>query len=65
MGWEARVAKANARAPDLAAIISELQAAGCRSLRGIAAELNRRGIPTASGRGGSQAVQVARVLGRV
>jgi hypothetical protein len=41
------------------------QAAGRRSLQGIAAALNDRGIPTASGRGEWQAVQVARVLGRV
>jgi hypothetical protein len=46
-------------------VISELQAAGCRSLRAIAAALNDRGIPTAGGRDEWQAVQVARVLGRV
>jgi hypothetical protein len=35
------------------------------TLQGIAAELNKQGIPTASGRGDWQAVQVARVLGRL
>ena len=45
----------------LAPAIQELQAAGCESLRAIAAGLEERGIPAP--RGGSwSAVQVARVL---
>jgi Recombinase len=49
------------RALDLAPAIQELQAAGCESLRAIAAGLEERGIPAP--RGGSwSAVQVARVL---
>jgi DNA invertase Pin-like site-specific DNA recombinase len=63
-GVRARVERANARAADLAPIINELQAAGTRSLRGIADELNARGIPTANGQTW-QAMQVSRVLARV
>jgi hypothetical protein len=50
---------------DIAPTIAELQAAGVTSLRGIAAALNERGIPTASGTGEWQAVQVRRVLARL
>ena len=42
--------------------LKELQAAGCESLRAIAAGLDERGIPAARG-GKSSAVQVARLLG--
>jgi Recombinase len=49
---------------NLAPIIAELQAAGVTSLRRIADELNRRGIPTPAGRGQWQPVQVSRVLRR-
>jgi DNA invertase Pin-like site-specific DNA recombinase len=63
-GVRARVERANARAADLAPIINELQAAGIASLRGIADELNARGIPTANGQTW-QAMQVSRVLARV
>ena len=41
--------------------IKELQAAGCESLRAIAAALNERGIPTARG-GKWSSPQVLRVL---
>jgi hypothetical protein len=50
---------------DYAGTIADLQAAGTRSLRGIAAGLNERGIPTPSGRGAWQAIQVQRVLARL
>jgi DNA invertase Pin-like site-specific DNA recombinase len=55
---------ADHRAADIAPIIKELQAAGCGSLRAIAAGLTARGIPTARGNGQWSAVQVARVLER-
>jgi hypothetical protein len=45
-----RKALANVRAADLAPIIAELQASGITTLRGIASELTRRGVPTALGR---------------
>jgi hypothetical protein len=40
-------------------------AAGVTSLRGIAAALNERGIPTASGQGEWQSPRVMRVLARL
>jgi predicted flap endonuclease-1-like 5' DNA nuclease len=59
-----RVARADARAADLAAIVAELRAAGA-SLEAIAASLNERGIPTARGVGEWRAGQVRRVLARL
>ena len=50
--------------PTIAPMIAELQAAGATSLRAIAAGLNERGIPTASGTGTWSATQVMRVLAR-
>jgi DNA invertase Pin-like site-specific DNA recombinase len=64
-GCAARAATADARATDLAPTIAELQAAGVTSLRGIAAALNERGIPTASGQGEWQSPQVMRVRARL
>jgi DNA invertase Pin-like site-specific DNA recombinase len=61
LGRAARQAKAHARAADLAPTIKELQAAGCESLRALAAGLEERGIPAARG-GKWSAVQVARLL---
>jgi len=60
-----RVARADAKAANLKPIIRRLQAAGVTSYSGIAAELNRRNIPTATGRGQWQAPQIIRVLGRI
>jgi hypothetical protein len=60
-----RRAQADARTADLAAIVAELQAAGVTSLRAIAAALNERRIPTATGVGEWRAVQVWRVLARM
>jgi hypothetical protein len=55
------VKQARNRALDLAATIQELQAAGCESLRAIAAGLEERGIPAARG-GKWSAAQVSRLL---
>ena len=60
-----RTARAAKRAADLATVVAELQASGARSLRAIATELNRRGIPTASGRGEWQADTVRQLLARL
>jgi DNA invertase Pin-like site-specific DNA recombinase len=57
-----RTANADRRAADVAPVILELKAAGT-SLRGIAAALVARGIPTAQG-GVWSAVQISRVLAR-
>lgn len=62
MGRASRTATANARKADLAPIIADIQAGGVTTLLGIAAALNKRGIPTARG-GQWSAVQVKRVLG--
>jgi DNA invertase Pin-like site-specific DNA recombinase len=48
-GVKAVQALADSRAADLAPIVRELQASGVASLRGIADELNRRGIRTPRG----------------
>jgi hypothetical protein len=61
----ARVARADARATDLAPLIAELRASGVTTLHGIAAALNARKIPTPRGRGEWQAPQVGRVLARL
>ena len=62
---EARQAHADREAAKLAPILKELQAAGVTSLRGIAAALNERGIPTATGYGRWHHVQVGKVLARL
>jgi hypothetical protein len=46
-----RAERARRYAADIAPVIAELRAAGVTTLRGIAAELNARGIPTATGKG--------------
>ena len=55
------MARARKRALDLAPTIAELRAAGCESLRDIAAGLDQRGIPAAKG-GKWSATQVMRLL---
>ena len=64
-GWMVRVARANARATELAPIIAEIRAAGTVSLNGIARALTARGVPTPRGHGVWSSVQVARVLARI
>jgi DNA invertase Pin-like site-specific DNA recombinase len=53
------------RAADMADTIKAVQAAGMTTLQGIADELNRRGIPTATEVGEWQPAQVQRVLRRI
>src|SRR5215831_13204910 len=65
MGRSVIATRATDKAADYAPVIRELQASGVTSLAGIAAALNERGIPTASGLGTWQAVQVSRVLARL
>jgi hypothetical protein len=52
-------------APDLGPVIKALQAAGVTSLRGIAKAFNERGVPTATGKGKWEAMQIGRVLRRL
>jgi DNA invertase Pin-like site-specific DNA recombinase len=65
MGRAVIADRARQRAADIARTIQALRAAGTTSLRGIAAELNNRGIPTATGAGTWQAAQVSRLLSRL
>jgi hypothetical protein len=60
-----RAESARRRAADLGPVIKAVQAAGVTSLRGIAKALNERGIPTATGKGKWEAMQVGRVLERL
>jgi DNA invertase Pin-like site-specific DNA recombinase len=64
-GREVIAERARQQAANMADTIKAIQAAGVTTLQGIADELNRRGIPTAAGRGQWQAVQVSRVLARI
>jgi hypothetical protein len=64
-GVEARQARANERAADLAPIVAELQAAGLTTLKGIAAALDKLGVPTPLGNRHWYAMQVARLLKRL
>jgi hypothetical protein len=61
----ARLARAEARASDLAPLIAELRASGVTTLQGIADGFNRSSIPTPRGRGEWQAPQVRRLLVRL
>lgn len=64
LGTQALMQQADIRANDYGIVISDVQATGVTSLKGIADALNARGIPTARG-GQWQAVQVKRVLARI
>ena len=64
-GRQVSIARADKRAFQLALIISEIRAGGITSWYGIAAELNRRGIPTATGKGIWEQKQVRRVMTRL
>jgi hypothetical protein len=57
--------RARQRAVMVAPTIKKLQASGVTTLQGIAAELNKQGIPTPSGKGQWQPEQVRRVLARI
>jgi hypothetical protein len=60
-----RAESARRHAADLGPVIKAMQAAGVTSLRGIAKALNECGVPTATGKGKWEAMQVGRVLGRL
>jgi hypothetical protein len=62
---EGRRALADKRAAKLAPVIKALRAKNVTSLRAIAAALNERGIPTATGYGCWHHVQVGKVLARL
>ena len=62
---DARTARADARAAELAPIIAGLWAAGVTSHYAIAKALNERGIRTPTGKGKWYAVQVRHALARL
>jgi hypothetical protein len=62
---EERRARADRKVTDLKPVIAELRASGVTSLRGIAAAINERGIPTVAGSGRWHHVQVGRLLARL
>jgi hypothetical protein len=64
-GFEARQARANQKAADLAPTIAELGAAVITTLRAIAAALNARGIQTPRGTSRWYHTQVGRLLARL
>jgi hypothetical protein len=63
-GRKAHIARADARASQLAPIVAELRRGGITSWYGIAIALNKRGVPTATGRGIWEQKQVKRVMER-
>ncbi|QXQ08246.1 recombinase family protein [Sphingosinicellaceae bacterium] len=63
LGAASLVATANTFAANVLPIIRDVQSAGVRSLRGVAAALNSRGVKTARG-GDWNAVTVARIIAR-
>jgi DNA invertase Pin-like site-specific DNA recombinase len=65
IGREVIAERARQWAANMADTIKAIQAAGATTLQGMADELNRRGIPTAAGRGEWQPTQVQRVMQRL
>jgi hypothetical protein len=57
--------RARQQAAIVAPTIKKLQASGVTTLRGIAAELNKQGVPTPSGTGQWRPEQVRRLLARL
>jgi hypothetical protein len=62
--WTILVARADARAADLAPTIAGVQATRVRCLRAIAAQLNRRGSRTPRGVGEWKASSIPQLLAR-
>jgi hypothetical protein len=60
-----RADSARRHAADLGPVIKAMQAASVTSLRGIAKALNECGVPTATGKGQWEAMQVGCVLARL
>jgi hypothetical protein len=63
-GRKVLIARADARASQLAPIVAEIRRGGITSWYGIAIALNKRGVPTATGRGIWEPAQVRRVMER-
>jgi hypothetical protein len=63
-GRKVHIARADARASRLAPIVAEIRRGGVTSWYGITMELNKRGVPTATGRGIWEQGRVRRVMER-
>jgi hypothetical protein len=64
-GRKALVARAAARAAKLAPIVADIRRGGVTSWYGISMALNKRGVPTATGRGIWEPAQLQRVMARL
>jgi hypothetical protein len=64
-GRKVGIARADARASQLAPIVADIRRSGITSWYGIAMELNKRGVPTATGKGIWEPAQVRRVMERL
>jgi hypothetical protein len=64
-GRKVLIARADTRASQLALIVAELRRGGTTSWYGITMELNKRGIPTPTGREIWEPVQVRRMMERL
>jgi hypothetical protein len=64
-GRKALIARADARAAKLAPIVADIRRGGVTSWYGIAMALNKRGVPTATGRGIWEPAQLQRVMPRL
>jgi hypothetical protein len=64
-GRKVAIARADARASELAPIVAELRRSGVTSWYGIAMALNERGVPTATGKGIWEPGQVRRLMERL
>jgi hypothetical protein len=64
-GRKVAIARADARAAELAPIVSDIRRSGITSWYGIAMALNKRGVPTATGRGIWEPGQVRRLMERL
>jgi hypothetical protein len=61
---KAHIARADARASQLAPIVAEIRRGGATSWYRITMELNERGVPTATGRGIWEQGRVRRMMER-
>jgi hypothetical protein len=64
-GRKVAIARADARAAELAPIVADMRRSGITSWYGIANELNKRGVPTATGKGIWEPAQVRRLMERL
>jgi hypothetical protein len=64
-GSKAQSDRADARAAELAPVLTKLRANGITSAPALAAALTARNIPTPSGRGSWSDTQVRRVVARI